>query len=171
MPWYHPKLEMREYLKELNKDGKASSLGGRQSSLARNTADTREQVLEYSLFQPGLFVNYLTYPYQSSKHVHAMQTPIDFGNCRALVVEGSDDARVSLITSDDLAELVARAIEYEGEWPVVGGIKADELTLRQIIDLGEKVRGTSFPLWHPGDSAVLTLYAHPSQAVPSLSKG
>jgi hypothetical protein len=87
-----------------------------------------------------------------------MQTPIDFGNCRALVVEGTDDARVSLITSDDLAEFVVRAIEYEGEWPVVGGIKADELTLGQVIQLGEKVRGTCFPLWHPVHSNALLTF-------------
>jgi hypothetical protein len=33
MPWYHPKLEMREYLKELNKNGKASSTGESEAKI------------------------------------------------------------------------------------------------------------------------------------------
>ncbi|KAK4122136.1 NAD(P)-binding protein [Parathielavia appendiculata] len=123
MPWYQGKLEIRKYLRELNKQGK---------------------ILEYSLFQPGLFMNYFTYPYPSTKHVQMMPTPIDYHNCRALMVEGSDDARVSLITAQDLATFVVRAVEYEGEWPRVGGIRASELMIRQIVQVGERVRGRPF---------------------------
>ncbi|KAL2144654.1 hypothetical protein VTI28DRAFT_8865 [Corynascus sepedonium] len=123
MPWYEGKALIREYLKELNKD---------------------EKILEYSLFQPGLFTNYLTYPYKSTKHIHPMQTPIDFGSRRILMVEGSENVPITLTTAADLANVVARAVEYEGEWPVVGGIKGDELTVREVIDLGKKVRGEAF---------------------------
>ncbi|KAK4246744.1 NAD(P)-binding protein [Corynascus novoguineensis] len=123
MPWYEGKALIREYLKELNKDKK---------------------ILEYSLFQPGLFTDYLTYPYKSTKHIHPMQTPIDFGSRRMLMVEGSEDVPITLTTAADLANVVARAVEYEGEWPAVGGIKGDELTIREVIDLGKKVRGEAF---------------------------
>ncbi|KAK4040021.1 hypothetical protein C8A01DRAFT_35988 [Parachaetomium inaequale] len=123
MPWNDGKTEIREYLKQLNKDKK---------------------VLEYSLFVPGLFTNYLTRPYKSTKHVHPMETPIDFDQRRLLMVEGRDDARITLTTVTDIVNVVARAIDYEGEWPVVGGIRGDTLAIGEIVKLGERVRGGTF---------------------------
>ncbi|KAK3308467.1 uncharacterized protein B0T15DRAFT_483121 [Chaetomium strumarium] len=123
MPWYAGKAEISQYLKDLNKNKK---------------------VLEYTLFQSGLFINYLTYPYQLTKHLPRMHTPIDFNERRILIVEGSEDVRITLTRVEDLAGVVARAVEYEGEWPVVGGIKGTELSVRQLIELGEKIRGGPF---------------------------
>ncbi|KAF3384917.1 hypothetical protein F1880_001776 [Penicillium rolfsii] len=118
--WYAYKGETRRYLKELNKDKK---------------------VLEYTLFQPGTFTNYFTAPFKSSDHVQQVELPWDFYHRRAIVLEGSENDRMSLTTSRDVANVVARAIEYEGEWPVVGGIRGSELSVQEIIALGEKVRG------------------------------
>lgn len=75
------------------------------------------------------------------KHVAMLETPFDFNNRRALTADGSDGDRVTFTTVQDLANVVARAVEYDGEWPVVGGIKGTELTVGQLIALGEKVRG------------------------------
>ncbi|KAG9662080.1 hypothetical protein KCU63_g14965, partial [Aureobasidium melanogenum] len=44
----------------------------------------------------------------------------------------------------DLAQVVARAIDYEHPWPVVGGISGVEMSLKQMIELGEKIRGKPF---------------------------
>ncbi|KAL2130864.1 hypothetical protein VTI74DRAFT_5838 [Chaetomium olivicolor] len=123
MPWYAGKAEIREYLKELNKDKK---------------------VLEYTLFQPGMFTNYFTRPYKSSNHIHPMETSFDFEGRRFIIMDGMDDSPMALTTVQDLANVVARAIEYEGEWPIVGGIKGDELMVGQLIKLGEKIRGGRF---------------------------
>jgi len=92
-----------------------------------------------------LFTNYFAYPYESAKHFRPFETQIDFNNRRALTLDGGDDDRITLTTAQDLANVVARAVEYKGEWPVVGGIKGTELSIGQLIALGEKVRGT-FPL-------------------------
>ncbi|KAJ0163171.1 hypothetical protein CTA2_3394 [Colletotrichum tanaceti] len=123
MFWYGFKDEIRTYLAEVNKEKK---------------------VIEYCLFQPGLFTNYLTYPVSSSKHVHLFETPINYHRRRALVVEGREDAIFTLTTAQDFAKVVALAVEYEGEWPVVGGIKGAAITVGQIIALGEKLRGEPF---------------------------
>ncbi|KAJ4288263.1 hypothetical protein N0V88_007453 [Collariella sp. IMI 366227] len=120
MPWYDGKAEIREYLKELNKDKK---------------------ILEYTLFQPGLLTNYFTGPHMSSKHIHPMETPLDFGGRRFIIMERMESVPITLTTVQDLANVVARAVEYEGEWPAIGGIKGDELTIEQIIKLAKKVRG------------------------------
>ncbi|KAI8238394.1 hypothetical protein K4K54_000007 [Colletotrichum sp. SAR 10_86] len=123
--WYSFKQVTRDYLAEVNKEKK---------------------VLEYCLFQPGLFTNYLTYPFSSSKHVTQLETPVDFKQCRALVVDGGEDVPLTFTTAQDLARVVALAVEYEGEWPLVGGIKGAEITVRQLIALGEKVRGKPFAI-------------------------
>ncbi|KAK4671826.1 hypothetical protein QC764_609060 [Podospora pseudoanserina] len=127
LPWYAGKAEIREYLAELNKDKKAS-----------------HSVLEYTFFQPGQFTDYLCYPYKSSKHIHPFQTQIDFHARRAIILEDSEDARITWTTAKDLANVVAKAVEHEGEWPVVGGIRGDEVTIGEIIALGEKIRGGPF---------------------------
>ncbi|KAH8680672.1 hypothetical protein BX600DRAFT_504432 [Xylariales sp. PMI_506] len=121
--WYAAKGETREYLKELNKNYK---------------------VIEYTLFQPGLFLNYFTAPYKSSNHIHVLETPIDFNKRRALVVDGGEDARITLTTVHDLAQVVARAIDFQGQWPVVSGIRGGEMSIKEIIALGEKLRGGPF---------------------------
>ncbi|AEO63012.1 c5a12611-8c66-427a-80e9-ed35e016708b [Thermothielavioides terrestris] len=123
MPWYAGKVEIRKYLEDINKDKK---------------------VLEYTLFQPGLFLNYLTYPHKSAKHIVQLELPISFAHRRALMVEGSDEAKITLTTAEDLANVVARAVEYEGEWPRVGGVRGTELTLGQLLAIGERVRGAPF---------------------------
>ncbi|OHF03033.1 NmrA-like family protein [Colletotrichum orchidophilum] len=121
--WYGYKEETRQYLASINKDKK---------------------VLEYCLFQPGLFINYMTYPYSSSKYVKLFETPINYYQRRALVVDGGEDAIITFTTAQDLAKVVALAVEYEGEWPVVGGIQGAQVTVGQLIALGEKIRGGPF---------------------------
>ncbi|KDN62596.1 putative NmrA-like family protein [Colletotrichum sublineola] len=123
MFWYGFKDEIRNYLAEVNKEKK---------------------VIEYSLFQPGLFTNYLTYPFNSSKHVHLFETPINYHNHRALTTEGGEDAILTLTTAQDFAKVVALAVEYEGAWPLTGGIQGSTMTVGQIIALGEKLRGKPF---------------------------
>lgn len=56
-------------------------------------------------------------------------------------MEGSEDDRITLTTAQDFAQIVARAVEYEGKWPVVGGIKGTEITIGELLKLGERVRG------------------------------
>ncbi|KAF3926113.1 hypothetical protein ABW21_db0203258 [Orbilia brochopaga] len=125
MPWYAGKGEIRTYLKELNKDRK---------------------VLEYCLFLPGMFVNYYTAPYKTSQHVHPFENQIDFEKRRAIVLKGGEDSRISLITVKDFCNMVAKAVDYEGEWPLIGGIRGDELTVEQLVAVGTKVRGKPFAI-------------------------
>ena len=61
------------------------------------------------------------------------------------MLDGGDDDCITLTTVQDLAKVVGRAVEYEGEWPVVGGIKGTDLSIGKIIALGEEIRGTFIP--------------------------
>ncbi|UPK97495.1 hypothetical protein LCI18_008430 [Fusarium solani-melongenae] len=118
-PWYESKGTVREYLETLNKV---------------------EKVLEYSLFHPGLFLDELVYPQRSSKHVIPLEFTISFEKRRALILEGSEDARITLTTVQDIVQVVTRAVDYEGVWPVIGGIRGNSITIGQLIALGEKIR-------------------------------
>ncbi|OJI82976.1 hypothetical protein ASPTUDRAFT_31008 [Aspergillus tubingensis CBS 134.48] len=120
LDWYAYKGETRRYLQELNKDKK---------------------VLEYTLFQPGVFVNYLTHPHQSARHLPSIATPFDFAKRRMILVDGDDGTRITLTAVQDIARVVARAVEYEGEWPVVGGIQGSNISIGEFIALGERARG------------------------------
>ena len=64
----------------------------------------------------------------------------DFQNRRAIVLAGHD-AVFTLTTAHDVAEVIARAIDYEGEWPVNGGIQGNRVTTSQILEIGKRVRG------------------------------
>ncbi|KAF1811993.1 NAD(P)-binding protein [Eremomyces bilateralis CBS 781.70] len=123
MPWWAGKEKIRKYLKEVNKDGK---------------------VLEYILFQPGLFLDYLAFPYKTAKHVAPLQTVFDYQNRRAIVVDGHEDAVMTLTTAADVAAVVAQAVDYDGEWPIIGGIRGNRVTFSQILEIGEKVRDGPF---------------------------
>lgn len=90
-----------------------------------------------------MFVNYFVSPYRTSKHIHPFQNHFDFNKRRAIVLSGAEDARISVVTAHDFCNVIARAIDYEGEWPVVGGIRGDDVTVGQLIAIGEKIR-TSF---------------------------
>lgn len=99
-------------------------------------------MIEYTLFQPGLLLEYLAFPYKTSKHISPLNTIFDFQNRRAIVVEDHDFI-MTFTTAHDLAEVVARAVECESEWPVVGGISGTRLPVSKILEIGEKVRGVS----------------------------
>lgn len=156
MDAYAGKAEVREYLAALNKDTKVS--GTRMLCIATQAPKVPEktstlvnlaeiQVLEYCLFQPGLFINYFAHPHRTAKHLTTFQMQFDFQNRRAIVRgdDGGDDDRLSLITVQDLAAVVARAVEYEGTWPVVGGIRGCEVSVSELIRLGEEIRGKCKP--------------------------
>lgn len=125
MPWYSFKEQTRDHLAAINKD---------------------EKVLEYCLFQPGLFTNYLANPHKSAKHLTPIETPFDFGGRRIIVYAGELEQKITFTTVQDLAGVVVRAVEYENVWPVVGGIKGSDLSLGDIIRLGEELRGKPAPV-------------------------
>lgn len=123
--WYANKLAIRRHLEELNKD---------------------KQVLEYCLFQPGSYMNFLGYPHKTTKHSGIIKFLFDYENLRALVVEGSLDGDVTFTTVGDIANIVALAVGYEGTWPTVGGITGQRITVRELLGLAESVRGKPFAI-------------------------
>lgn len=57
------------------------------------------------------------------------------------MVDGHEDAIMTLTTVADLANIIARAVDYEGEWPEIGGIRGNRITFAEVVEIGSKVRG------------------------------
>jgi hypothetical protein len=89
-----------------------------------------------------------------------MEYIVDFNNCRAIILEGGEKDRISLTTVQDLAKIVALAVEYEGEWPLMGGMRGSDLCLQELFDIGERVRGTCKVLKPSSPSPVSQLLTH-----------
>lgn len=76
---------------------------------------------------------------------------IDFENRQGILVDdGEQPATFTLV--QDLADVVAAALDYPGVWPTVGGVAGWQATSAELIRLGEKIRGMcfffSFPTIH-----------------------
>jgi hypothetical protein len=89
-------------------------------------------------------LDYLATPYKTAKYLEPLNTMIDFQHRRAIVVDGYD-AIMTYTTVKDLAAVVARAVDLDGEWPVIGGIRGNRVSISQILKIGEKVRGVYYP--------------------------
>ena len=98
------------------------------------------QVLEYTLFQPGLFLNYFSYPHKSAEHLTLFPMPIDVSGCRAIILRDTR-AQITLTTVQDVAGVVAEAIDYEKQWPEVSGMRGNQILVSDFIKICEKVRG------------------------------
>ncbi|KAF5584029.1 2'-hydroxyisoflavone reductase [Fusarium subglutinans] len=125
MSWYSGKIEIREYLKNLNSDRK---------------------VIEYTLFQPGGFMDYLCHPYKTAKYITTTVVNVDLVKKHAIVVEDTLDDEITYTSVNDIANIVTKAIDFEGEWPVIGGISGDRISIRQLLKIGEELRGEPFTI-------------------------
>ncbi|KAI1210029.1 NAD(P)-binding protein [Annulohypoxylon truncatum] len=118
IPWYAGKVEVAHYLEEVNKEKK---------------------VIEYTRFQVGTWMGYLSHPQRSSKHVATIPFLFDFENQRTSAIEGALDDAITWVTVEDIAAVTARAVEYEGEWPAIGGMIGSRVTIGEMLKLGESI--------------------------------
>ena len=72
----------------------------------------------------------------------------DFQSTRALIFHGYIDDPLTFTAVSDTTAVVARSVEFESEWPVVGCINENRVGTREILRLGEKTRGKQFKVNH-----------------------
>ncbi|KAF5012101.1 hypothetical protein FDECE_1818 [Fusarium decemcellulare] len=113
------KDEIREYLEEINR---------------------QKKVLEYSLFQIGLFTNEFAHPHTTAKHFESLRLYVDF-EARRAIRAGNGEYTLTLTTVEDLAAVMAEAVDFPEEWPRIGGICGSRITVNELIGLGESLRG------------------------------
>lgn len=98
------------------------------------------QVLEYSLFQPGLFLDYFAPPGPNTPKPN-QELFIDFQQSRAITIKGKE-MLFTVTNIEDLANVVVRAVDYPGLWPVTGGVQGATLSGSQLLKLGTKIKST-----------------------------
>ncbi|KAF4446848.1 hypothetical protein F53441_9552 [Fusarium austroafricanum] len=125
MSWYSGKIEVQEHLRNLN---------------------AKEKVLEYTLFQPGGFMDYLCHPHKTAKYITTSVVNVDFVKKRALIIEGTLDDEITYTSIEDIANIVTRAVDLKSEWPVVGGISGDRVPIRRLLEIGQEIRGEPFAI-------------------------
>ena len=136
---YGYKDEVRRYLAEVNENDKVCfpMLGIFFFFLIKCWLNyTAVGILPF----PARVFYYFGYPYSTAKHFSTSATYVDFENRRALLVDDGD-YKISLTTVQDMAGIVAEALDYPGQWPTIGGFSGSEITLAELIQLGEEIRG------------------------------
>jgi hypothetical protein len=68
-------------------------------------------------------------------------TPFDLDKKRMLVIDGGEGDQITCTTVQDLARVVVKAMEYEGRWPVDGGMVGSKVSVGELVGLGERIRG------------------------------
>ncbi|KAK1981749.1 hypothetical protein LZ30DRAFT_760360 [Colletotrichum cereale] len=116
---YRYKDDTRKYLEDMNRE--------------------KEQI-EYCLFQPGFFTEYFATPHSTARHFQSFKMFADFEHRRAIMLDGPDSL-LTLTTVEDMAKVVALALEYPGKWPTVGRIQGTQTRLWAFLSLAERIRG------------------------------
>ena len=88
-------------------------------------------------------MNYLGHPHKTAKHITTIPLQVNVEKRHALVVEGSLDQHVTFTSVQDIGGVVARAVEYEGDWPAIGGMRGSRVTIRKLLKTAEDVRGNA----------------------------
>lgn len=115
-------------------------------------------------------MNYLGHPHKVSKYIVTLPFQFNFAEGTAIVVEGTLDNKITYTTVDDIANVVAGAVDYQGEWPAVGGIRGDSITIGELLKIGERVLGEKLRiLTKPLKPSIV--HADTMQANPSKSSG
>lgn len=86
-------------------------------------------------------MEYGAFPRQLTKHVPPMPTIWQINELRVVAVKGHENEPVTLTSVSDIAAVVRRAIEYDGEWPEIGGIRGANISPQQLKEVIERVQG------------------------------
>lgn len=95
--------------------------------------------LQYCLFQPSVFIDYLAHPYPLSPGLITWPFFIDFESRRAMVLDDGD-IPIVLTACSDVSEVLALALDDPKPWPIVGGMQGVKTNINEILMLGKKIR-------------------------------
>ncbi|CAF5002203.1 unnamed protein product [Rotaria sp. Silwood1] len=98
--------------------------------------------IEFTVFMPGLFMNYFASPQRSSSSLSRHIVGIDFNKCEATIV-GTGDELFCTTEADDIGKFVAAALDLD-KWDEKMGMVGSRTTWNQMIKLGEQIRGKKF---------------------------
>jgi hypothetical protein len=93
------------------------------------------------LFAPGIFLEYLGHPKKTANYIKPVAGVLSLENAYVIGLDSHLDDPITVTSVEDIAGIVAGAVDYPGKWPVMGGISGQRTSLREIHAIGEKVMG------------------------------
>ena len=83
-------------------------------------------------------MNYLAYPNRTAKYLYNSGMFHCPGEGHSLIVDDGEYWE-TWTTIQDVAKVVARAIDFEGRWPEIGGVVGTKIKPKDLIKLAEEV--------------------------------
>lgn len=102
--------------------------------------NSNRTVIEYTLFQPGVFLNLAVWPRKTAEYLYITCIGIDVDGGRALMVENGSQ-QISFTPIRDVGRVVAAAVDYDGQWPEIGGFSGETLSYNCLLEKLEKHAG------------------------------
>jgi hypothetical protein len=103
--------------------------------------------LQYCLFQPSVFMDYFAHPQPLSPNLITWPFFVDFETRRAIVLDDGDQPLV-VIAISDISEVLARALDDDRPWPVIGGMRGCQTSINEILAIGKRLRGGEWRVEH-----------------------
>lgn len=108
--------------------------------------------IEYSIFMPGLFMDYFAAPQRASASLYPFVPRVDINKCEANII-GTGDEPFCVTRADDVGRFVAAALDLD-KWDESSGMIGSRTTWNELVKLGEKIRGKKFDVkYTPVDDA------------------
>ena len=95
--------------------------------------------LEYTVFEIGIFMNYLASGTEGIGHLRPLKFIFDIENCK-VTMPGDGSAKVAYIRVEDVGKFVAASLNLPS-WPEVSQMKGDLVALNEVLTLVKSVRG------------------------------
>ena len=102
--------------------------------------NSSRKVLEYTLFQPGVFLNLAVWPRKTVEFLWTTCIGFDVDGGRVPMLEDGSTS-ISCTTIQDVGKVVAAAVDYEGQWPEIGGFSGETLPYYRFLKKLEEHSG------------------------------
>ncbi|GJE97671.1 NAD(P)-binding protein [Phanerochaete sordida] len=120
--------------------------------------------LEYTIFEAGIFMNYLASGTPGVGHLHPLRIMIDVEHAKA-TSPGDGNVHIVYTRAEDVGAFVAASLDLP-RWPEFSQMRGDRLTLNEIVRLAEEARGKKFEVTYLSEEQILATLS--SREKPSV---
>ncbi|KAJ3778177.1 hypothetical protein FB446DRAFT_714579 [Lentinula raphanica] len=141
--------------------------------LLQRVKQERADSFEYSLFECGIFMNYLGYgntkPGGDKVHGHLARFPLIFNlSTQSADIPGDGEKQLWYTRAEDVGKFVAAATQLDS-WEVYNNMAGEILSMNEVVRLCEDVCGTNFTVkYNTREELVARMSPAPEQAMANF---
>ncbi|EKM60075.1 uncharacterized protein PHACADRAFT_192479 [Phanerochaete carnosa HHB-10118-sp] len=124
-----------------------------KAGVTRFAPAMRASGLEYTVFEVGMFMNYLAAGTPGLGHLDPFVFIFDVEHCRA-TLPGDGSAYFVQTRAEDIGKFVAASLDLD-KWPEFSQIRGDRRKLNEIVQQAEQVRGQKFDVMYLSEKQLL----------------